>query len=217
MKSLRGLTIIEILIVAAIFALLAMIIVPNFVELRNQSRLSRARVDLRRLATAAEAYAVDVGEYPPNHHLEFDFKEILAPLSTPVAYLNNAHMPDAFGNLAYPDTGSQWVYYYFNYNASEDVIWRIFGEVLEYTDEDLAELISFEYVIISVGPDQLAEFDRSQPPFGIHNGLGTIDINLGRGLITRSVIYDPTNGASSIGDIVLTHRGFLDEAPRVSE
>lgn len=210
MTQRRGLTFIEVLIVAAIFAVLAVIIVPNFVESRSRSRLSRARVDLRRLATAAEAYAIDHAEYPPNHSLNFDFKEILAPLSTPVAYISNAHMPDVFGNIAYPDLGGQWVYYFFNYSASEAIISQVYDQLLEYSPEELAELTSYKYLLISVGPDQLAHFNFVNPPFGSASTIESLDV-YGRGLIYKTTIYDPTNGATSRGDIVLTHRGFLDE------
>src|ERR1043165_4244953 len=58
-------TLIELLIVVAIIAILAAIAVPNFLEAQIRSKVSRARTDLRSMATALESYAVDNNKYPP--------------------------------------------------------------------------------------------------------------------------------------------------------
>jgi prepilin-type N-terminal cleavage/methylation domain-containing protein len=54
-----GFTLIELLIVVAIIAILAAIAVPNFLEAQTRSKVSRVKTDMRSLATAIEAYAVD--------------------------------------------------------------------------------------------------------------------------------------------------------------
>lgn len=64
MKSRFGFTLIELLIVVAIIAILAAIAVPNFLEAQTRAKVSRAKADLRSLATALEAYAVDNNTYP---------------------------------------------------------------------------------------------------------------------------------------------------------
>src|SRR5690606_2741475 len=63
--SRKAFTLIELLIVVAIIAILAAIAVPNFLEAQTRSKVSRARTDMRTVATAMEAYAVDHNKYPP--------------------------------------------------------------------------------------------------------------------------------------------------------
>jgi type II secretory pathway pseudopilin PulG len=55
---------IELLIVVAIIAILAMIAVPNFLEAQTRSKVARAQTDVRSLAVALEAYMVDWNTYP---------------------------------------------------------------------------------------------------------------------------------------------------------
>ena len=62
--SKKGFTLIELLIVVAIIAILAAIAVPNFLEAQVRAKVSRAHSDMRSLATAIEAFRVDVNEYP---------------------------------------------------------------------------------------------------------------------------------------------------------
>jgi len=60
----KGFTLIELLIVVAIIAILAAIAVPNFIEAQSRAKISRAKADMRSLATAIESYAVDNNQYP---------------------------------------------------------------------------------------------------------------------------------------------------------
>jgi prepilin-type N-terminal cleavage/methylation domain-containing protein len=64
MRRIGGFTLIELLIVVAIIAILAAIAVPNFLEAQTRSKVSRAKADLRTLATALESYRVDANKYP---------------------------------------------------------------------------------------------------------------------------------------------------------
>ena len=64
MKKIKAFTLIELLIVVAIIAILAAIAVPNFLEAQIRAKVSRARSDMRSIATALESYYVDNSQYP---------------------------------------------------------------------------------------------------------------------------------------------------------
>jgi prepilin-type N-terminal cleavage/methylation domain-containing protein len=106
----KAFTLIELLIVVAIIAILAAIAVPNFLEAQTRAKISRGKADVRSLATAIEAYAVDYNGYPPcNNEMlagsrpdnsqdqanPFETR-VLERLSTPVAYITAGIMPDPF-------------------------------------------------------------------------------------------------------------------------
>lgn len=65
MRKKLGFTLIELLIVVAIIAILAAIAVPNFLEAQVRAKVSRAKSDLRTIATAMESYGVDHNVAPP--------------------------------------------------------------------------------------------------------------------------------------------------------
>ena len=60
----RGFTLIELLIVVAIIAILAAILIPNFLRARLQARISATKGNMKNIATALESYFVDSDTYP---------------------------------------------------------------------------------------------------------------------------------------------------------
>ncbi len=64
-KTEKGFTLIELLVVIAIIGILAAIAIPQFAEYRKRGFDSRAKSDLRNVATAEEAYFVDAEAYLP--------------------------------------------------------------------------------------------------------------------------------------------------------
>ena len=66
LRNERGFTLIELLIVVAIIAILAAILIPNFLRARAQSQFAASKGNLKNLATALESYFVDKASYPTN-------------------------------------------------------------------------------------------------------------------------------------------------------
>jgi type IV pilus assembly protein PilA len=63
MKNEKGFTLIELLVVIAIIGILAAIAIPQFASYRQRGFDSRAKSDLRNVATAEEAYFADNQAY----------------------------------------------------------------------------------------------------------------------------------------------------------
>ncbi len=60
----RGFTLVELMIVVAIIALLASIIIPNYVHARAQGSVAETEANMKQIATALELYYADNQAYP---------------------------------------------------------------------------------------------------------------------------------------------------------
>jgi len=63
-KRRKGFTLLEILIVVAIIGLIASLVVPNLIGRYERSKEEIAKAQLEMLASAIEAFRLDVGRYP---------------------------------------------------------------------------------------------------------------------------------------------------------
>ena len=63
-RTARGFTLIELMIVIAIIAILAAILIPNYLHARAESQTVACEDYEKQIATALEEYAVDNGSYP---------------------------------------------------------------------------------------------------------------------------------------------------------
>ncbi len=98
-----GFTLIELLIVIAIIAILVAIAFPTFLRAQTRTKVSRVSADLRTIASALEAYAVDYNEYPLNDGV---YNVIPLELTTPISYLTDARLIDVFSeNKMHPEYG----------------------------------------------------------------------------------------------------------------
>jgi prepilin-type N-terminal cleavage/methylation domain-containing protein len=201
-------TLIELLIVAAIIAILAAIAVPNFLEAQTRAKVSRVRADHRSLVTALEAYRVDQNAYPSaNNNGSMKW---VRWISTPVAYIARVDIDDPFtGKDAIKDNPDRnlsyatYRYYGFNEmgycNADSDT-----GAVIPvYTPPGTMKV--FFYALFSHGPDRI----RSKAS----NGKTFLDgDNLFNPNRFIELIYDPTNGTVSNGEILDTSGELVGRA-----
>ena len=186
-----GFTLIELLIVVAIIAILAAIAVPNFLEAQTRSKISRDMNDMRSIATALEAYAIDHNQYPPHGEILGDGTQIFPamlgglatieyspgfPLTTPLAYLTSM--------LVDPLSAEQPI-----------VLLRGYG----YIQTNIMKSIL-------LGKGFTASANAIEPTFGGWRVYAAgPDRDKGRDAKT-GILYDPTNGTVSDGDLVRSQR-----------
>jgi prepilin-type N-terminal cleavage/methylation domain-containing protein len=217
----KGFTLIELLIVVAIIAILAAIAVPNFLEAQVRSKVSRVRADMRTLATAIEAYAVDnLNRYPfsPDASVDLDgygniraFGMLTVPqaITTPVAYITSL-MPDAFKIGARETTlntsSSGGRPFQSGDNRDLTFIWLAmrqagpnpgdpglgFGFFSSAASWEAAYNVWGEWRMASIGPAQ------TYP--------GTGPNYLGASFTSINADYDPTNGTISMGLVIRNQR-----------
>ena len=193
-NSRSGFTLLELLIVVAIIGILAVIAIPNMMQARIRSKISKAKQELNTISVALELYQVDCNDYPPNTHTDFNDSTVgllRFNLTTPVSYLKHAklqdpflpshyiHPPGQFGDLLYTYQNVRWYRHLYEepYQPSDNsgLSWRLPDGVT------LPEEFYGAWRACSYGPDQ--EYNEYPP-----NSWGMLD-------------YDPTNGIISEGNI----------------
>ena len=205
MKKRTGFTLIELLIVVAIIAILAAIAVPNFLEAQTRAKVSRIKAEMRTHATALESYRVDNNDYPFPDDIQGGiltasdartFFETKAPiaLTTPIAYITRLS-DDVFRNL--DETSETYLPYHYASREYADEF-SLEAGTQEFDGFALAMWGSLKpqaaWYLLSHGPD--SDHDAGPSGGGAAPGLP--------GHITDDgvVVYDPTNGTVSNGDLV---------------
>ncbi|MBN1515683.1 prepilin-type N-terminal cleavage/methylation domain-containing protein [Candidatus Sumerlaeota bacterium] len=199
-----GFTLIELLIVVLIIAILAAIAVPNFLEFQTRAKVSRCMADMRSLATAIEAYAADDGYYPLYGHIRGS-GEVQYPatdnisgttdqmsfvgycLTTPIGYISVFPM-DPFANN-FTVTGAM---------ADDEGQFHI--TKLEYINLD-QHVNNFH--TMGVWP---AFAPYLIPAWGNWRMVGAGPDGDRGADIKSNIVYDPTNGTVSDGDVVRCQR-----------
>ncbi|GAB4318837.1 MAG: hypothetical protein Kow0059_12620 [Candidatus Sumerlaeia bacterium] len=176
-------TLIELLIVVAIIAILAAIAVPNFLEAQTRSKVSRAKADIRTLATALEAYAVDYNHYPPAIAIfprAFTLEGRWSYLTTPVAFVTSIP-DDPFGDpVTVSYAGPPWLYKTYDFVVKVDVPPPNNDAFFDFLEANYG--LRGLWYVASQGPNKVPELTISASLAGLP--------------------YDPTNGTVSGGDII---------------
>ena len=186
-----GFTLIELLIVVAIIAILAAIAVPNFMEAQARAKITRARADMRTIATAIESYKVDyqtimgTRDWQSEMGLGQDEARLVAysKMTTPVAYLTTVPL-DPF------ETESQQERYkhVFQFQTSN---------LFSTNDWDKPRQRGYTWLVGSYGP-LLAR-----------GGVINRKVLRGQTDAHKCFIYDSTNGTKSSGWIIRTNKGDM--------
>ena len=66
----RGFTLIELMVVVSIIALIATIIIPNFIHARQEAQVATSEANLKQIATSLELYYSDKDDYPAGTGLQ---------------------------------------------------------------------------------------------------------------------------------------------------
>ncbi|MBI1785562.1 prepilin-type N-terminal cleavage/methylation domain-containing protein [Candidatus Sumerlaeota bacterium] len=204
MRAHRGFTLIELLVVVAIIAVLAAIAVPNFLEARVRAQVTRVKADMRSLATAVESYQVDHSAYPYrqnviNANLKPGTPEAgnrlaqLSVITTPIAYITSLPT-DVFEHYLTPPN------VVIDYWDPVQTSWLINYRFPLFSPFRIKEGEA-PYILVSPGPDGYlgAITNNYGWPYPNSNPLAILG--------TVYVIYDPTNGTNSIGNIYSGSQG----------
>ena len=189
----RAFTLIELLLVIAIIAILALIAIPNFLESQVRARVSKAKADMRSIASALEAYYVDWNNYPlvlkwadqtQNRMFSYGFLTQFDGLTTPIAYVtSNLNLQDPFKLKE----GRLWWYAYEFCNIRS--LWQWTG----YT------VTTYFWGLRSIGPDRVWGPNPTDPNGPTNVWFLCRFTPQDPGTLWH---YDPTNGTVSGGDII---------------
>lgn len=208
-----GFTLIELLIVVAIIAILAAIAIPNFLAAQTRAKVSRAKGEMKTLATALESYYVDNSTYPDDLCVPEGMPwYIPSCISSPIAYISSGKLRDPMRPIGlYPGNPGER-YRYLNLDIEANVYIQN-SEKAHWSNDRWSGWPSPTYSayalqgrwhygkwkLDSCGPDGVAG------PYGGMIWKG-VTIPAYYNLMANNMVYDPTNGTVSWGDVMRSQK-----------
>lgn len=170
-------TLIELLIVVAIIGILAAIAVPNFLNAQIRAKVARVTSELKTVSTAVEMYRIDNNQVPfyLNPH-DMDPAPHFLPyrLTTPVPHLSSLFNEVFPARNAPESIHEEHEFHYFNRPQSPQIVT---AKANAYSEQTRGAGERYMWFSFSHGPDTWGD--------------------------GAEIIYDPTNGIRSSGDIAI--------------
>lgn len=191
----RGATLLDVMTVTAQLGMMSGLTLITYAEAMTRAKIAVVKNDLRVMTVAFESYYVDNSAYPANLT---DFKGLLHPID----YLNGAFPLDPF-NPAH-------TYFMMNLSPDDEIAYETVTAA--FPDDPAMRENFFEqaYLLLSAGPDM--EYELDQVDGDVEDILASEDLPAWLQELADAnggVIYDPTNGSLSSGDLGRTVEGWL--------
>jgi type II secretory pathway pseudopilin PulG len=204
MKTQRADLTASIIVLVLLAAILLAAALPTLTDTEIRKRIAQVKSDLETIGTALEAFKVDNAVYPDDMEFGWPWFPTYS-LTTPIKYVSPDRFVDPFMSEPPQQAGRKahkydTMYRYINYPANNpDKPWKVLpighGREKMTKDQYLGGMRKYGlWRLSSVGPDGYNSYDNGRKDVS--------DTGPGFDWFANAMIYDPTNGMISCGDIL---------------